>query len=86
MPTYDYYCPDCNVQESCVKAIEDRDSLPSCPICTQPMPRQVAAPLFKFMGRVTPGGGPDRFTADMLGIPLKELPSGLRTQEPEAKG
>lgn len=44
------------------------------------MQRMVSAPLFKFAGRVTPGGGPDRLTADMLGIPLKELPDGLKTK------
>ena len=47
--------------------------------CNKPMQKVIGAPLFKFAGRVTPGGGPDRFTADMLGIPLKELPEGLKT-------
>jgi hypothetical protein len=45
------------------------------------MERLLAAPLFKIGGKVTPGGGPDKFTADMLGIPLKELPSGLKTEK-----
>jgi hypothetical protein len=45
------------------------------------MQRLLGAPLFRFKGRVTPGGGPDKFTADMLGMRLDELPAGLRTEK-----
>lgn len=77
MPIFDYRCT-CGWSGELVRAVDERDSA-LCPNCTRTPERLVAAPLFRFAGRVTPGGGPDRFTADMLGIPLKELPSGLRT-------
>lgn len=77
MPFYTYDC-ECGAQSERLLAIGDRDNQ-VCSGCLGIMTRRVAAPLFRFAGRVTPGGGPDKFTADMLGIPLKELPSGLRT-------
>jgi putative FmdB family regulatory protein len=78
VPTYDYSCQVCQrTQESFIR-LADLDQPVSC-VCGAVMHRMVSAPLFKFAGRVTPGGGPDRFTADMLGIPLKELPEGLKS-------
>lgn len=80
-PTYDFYCEDCWWEgERCVP-IAERDKQ-GCDECFNPEPlkREVAAPLFRFKGVTTKGGGPDKFTADMLGIPLKELPSGLKTE------
>jgi hypothetical protein len=44
------------------------------------MVRELSAPHFKFKGVVTKDGGPDKFTADMLGIPLHDLPEGLKTK------
>lgn len=79
MPTYGYSCI-CGLKRDVVRPIGERNDPVECLGCQQEMQRQLDAPLFKFMGRVTPGGGPDRFTADMLGVPLKELPSGLRTE------
>lgn len=81
MPTYGYACT-CGLLLEMVRSIDERNILPRCVGCQQEMHRVLAAPLFKFAGRVTPGGGPDRFTADVLGIPLKELPEGLKTPEP----
>lgn len=78
MPTYDYKCV-CGWSGTRYPAIDDRDKV-LCPECLRRPTRLLAAPLFKIDGRVTPGGGPDRFTADMLGIPLKELPEGLKTK------
>ena len=78
MPTYDYTCGPCNLGTTLVVAVDERDSQ-ACRYCGAPLKRGLAAPLFKFSGRVTKGGGPDKFTADMLGIPLKELPEGLKT-------
>jgi putative FmdB family regulatory protein len=78
VPTYLYSC-DCGHTLESVRPIAERDILPTCMDCAKPMQRVIGAPLFKFAGRVTPGGGPDRFTADMLGIPLKELPDGLKS-------
>ncbi len=77
MPTYDYRCPNCGTRHSLVRRIAERDELPTCD-CGREMERMIGAPLLKFAGRITPGGGPDRFTADMLGIPLKELPGSLK--------
>lgn len=79
MPTYLFICSSCGWQGDINVKVADRDSQ-RCECCNHVMARVVAAPLFKFMGRVTPGGGPDKFTADMLGIPLKDLPEGLRTK------
>lgn len=78
MPTYVYRCPECGLTVESVRRIAERDDLPKC-LGHGFMEKVVGAPLFKFAGRVTPGGGPDRFTADMLGVPLKELPDGLKS-------
>lgn len=83
MPTYGYHCDACRTYEERVVPIVERNHQ-ACETCGHDLKRVLSAPLFKFAGRVTPGGGPDRFTADMLGIPMKELPAGLRT-EPEKK-
>jgi putative FmdB family regulatory protein len=77
VPIYSYRCT-CGWHGDLVQSVELRDQA-HCPNCTRPPERQVSSPLFRFAGRVTPGGGPDRFTADMLGIPLKELPEGLKS-------
>ncbi len=77
MPIYAYRCT-CGWSGDLVRPIDGRDSA-HCPNCTRYPERLLSAPLFKFAdGRVTPGGGPDRFTADMLGVPLKELPAPLK--------
>ncbi len=81
MPTYGYVCT-CGVEIDAVRPVDQRDDLPQCPGCQQEMRRSLAAPLFRFAGRVTPGGGPDKFTADALGVPLAELPDGLKTPAP----
>ena len=81
MPTYSYRCParpDDLLER--VVPIAERDEQ-YCEICGIRLVRGISSPIFKFAGRVTPGGGPDRFTADMLGIPLKDLPDGLKTPE-----
>jgi putative FmdB family regulatory protein len=77
MPLYDYSCTKCgwNGERNVVVAARDQQTCE----CNNALRRHVSAPLFKFMGVITPGGGPDRFTADCLGIPLKELPDGLRS-------
>jgi hypothetical protein len=40
--------------------------------------KKLAAPMGRMWGVVPKGGGPDRFTADALGIPLKDLPKDLK--------
>lgn len=83
MPTYDYYCKFCNRTEERVVGLSDLDKAQGCRVCGDPVERVITrAPVSRFAGRATKGGGQDRFVADMLGIPLKELPSGLKTPEP----
>lgn len=78
MPTYGFACV-CGALQDVVRPIAERNNPVHCTGCQQEMQRQLESPLFRFAGRVTPGGGPDKFTADMLGIPLHDLPAGLRT-------
>jgi putative FmdB family regulatory protein len=77
-PLYDYHCPSCNATVERNVAFTDRDTQRH--LCGAKLFRQLSAPMFKFAGVAAKGGGPDRFTADMLGIPLKELPEGLKTK------
>lgn len=79
MPLYDYKCPTCYWKGERNPKIKDRD-FQDCLVCNARLTRLVSAPMGRIAGRPVQGGGPDRFTADMLGVPLKELPSGLRTQ------
>lgn len=76
MPVYEYRCK-CGSRDL-IRRINDRDAPLLCTTCGERLERQVAAPMGRIAGRVPQGGGMDRFTADMLGIPLKELPSGLK--------
>ena len=82
MPIYGYSCL-CGWGGDLYAPIFTRDGQ-VCPRCAQPLTRQLSAP----MGRVTGqgwkdgSGGPDQFTADVTGIPLRDLPSGLRSREP----
>lgn len=79
MPTYTYECLECGSVFDRVVKIAERDEM-HCQDqgCEGPCVRRVGAPLGRVAGRPVKGGGADRFTADMLGIPLKELPAGLR--------
>lgn len=79
MPTYQFFCRPCGIETTFVARIDARNEQ-KCVHCGSVLERGLAAPLFKFAGRVTKGGGPDRFTADALGIPLKDLPEGLRAE------
>jgi putative FmdB family regulatory protein len=79
MPVYDYTCLNCQRIVERITLISQRDKQ-DCE-CGAALSRMLGAPLFRFKGRVTPGGGPDKFTADMLGMRLDELPSGLRTEK-----
>lgn len=81
MPLYDYRCDHCGHVIEMARSYDERDSA-YCPSCDNWMTRLLAPVRFKFAGRVTPGGGQDRMVADSLGIPIKELPPGLRTPEP----
>lgn len=81
MPTYDYRCPKCKSEVVHVVPIAERGEQ-KCAACGVPLERLLSAPYGRVMfeGRVLKGGGPDRFTADVMGISdLRDLPSGLRT-------
>ena len=83
MPLYDYACL-CGWDGELYSPVFTRDGQ-VCPRCQQQLSRQLSVPApAQFRGRVVQGGGPDRFTADVLGISLKDLPAGLRTREPQA--
>jgi len=82
VPFYDYACTRCDWKGEQFAKIEKRDET-YCPACDGDMVRIQGAPLGRMAGQITKGGGPDRFTADMLGIPLKELPVHLRAEPPK---
>lgn len=78
MPTYTYVCDECGEgPEDRLVPIASRGAQ-FCSVCKHRLRRCVAAPNVRT--RPPKDGGPDRFTADALGIPLKELPPGLRTK------
>jgi putative FmdB family regulatory protein len=79
VPVYGYRCNFCKTNEDRIVPVPRRD-LQTCPKCGMHLARQVGAPRFRFAGVPTKGGGPDKFTADMLRIPLKDLPKGLKTK------
>ena len=79
MPTYSFVCPGCGLETTRATNIDERNGPHYCERCGDPLDRVITAVPGKIAGRVAQGGGMDRFTADVLGIPLKELPSGLRT-------
>ena len=79
MPVYEYKCQQCDKTEEAIKAVKQRDDdTPFCRDCRKHMLRVQGAPRFRFAGVPTKGGGPDKFTADMLRVPLKDLPEGLK--------
>jgi hypothetical protein len=77
MPTYDFECPQCGKEERTVTYEMRLEQ--TCRVCGLSMQCLMPAPMGRMAGRIPQGGGPDRFTADVLGIPLKELPEGLKS-------
>lgn len=77
-PLYDLFCPTCHrtVERQC--KIDDRLTQ-RCYHDGDLLMVKIAPVYGKMAGTVLKGGGPDRFTADMLGCRVDELPSGLRT-------
>jgi hypothetical protein len=69
------------MRQDIMRNVEHRNDTVRCTGCQAEMRRILSAPLFRFAGRVVSGGGPDRFTADVLGVPLKDLPAGLKTEK-----
>jgi putative FmdB family regulatory protein len=75
MPLYDYRCT-CGWFGELALPIDQRDQA-ICPECMRCPERQLAAPLGRMRGQNKLAA--DHFTADMLGVPLKDLPDSLRT-------
>lgn len=73
MPTYDYCCKTCKRPIERNVPIVRRD-LQTCEVCGVPLVRRLAAPMFKRVVLT-----PDQVTAEVLGIPEKDLPRGLKT-------
>lgn len=80
MPIFDFICTSCG---HCAEHIVRRfDDVIFCENCGEQARRLVTAGQyrnFRIWGVMPKGGGPDKFTADMLGIPLKDLPRGLKS-------
>jgi putative FmdB family regulatory protein len=85
MPLYDYRCARCGLRFELNVRIDDRD-IQICRHCATPLTRELAAPMGKIAGQVAKGGGADRFVAEQLGIPVKELPAPLRTPQDQCNG
>ena len=81
MPIYDYTCHICGWSNELYAPVFGRDGM-ACPRCQNHLHREMAAPMGKIAGQVAKGGGPDRFTADMLGYRLDELPAEFKSSEP----
>lgn len=77
-PLYDYMCDACALKEERRVPLAQFNEAQFCSRCGAPTTRQISAVYGKMAGQVLQGGGPDRFTADMMGIPLKELPDHLK--------
>ena len=77
MPTYVYTCVVCKHTDTYRRVpMATRDKQP-CRTCGRLMRRHLSAPAV-LRGHQA---GPDRFTADMLGVPEKDLPAGLRANK-----
>lgn len=77
MPLYDLFCPTCHrvVERQC--KVDDRLSQ-RCYHDGDTLTVKIAPVYGKMAGTVLAGGGPDRFTADMLGIKTGDLPGYLK--------
>ena len=79
MPIYDYKCPTCGHAAECLVAVRLRDSV-YCGVCEGHTDRQLTVAPGRVGSRVSKSSaaGFGRHTADMLGIPVTDLPDGLR--------
>lgn len=83
MPLYDLECPACRtVIERQVK-ISERLNI-RCE-CGELRHVRIAPVYGKMAGTVLAGGGPDRFTADTMGIRVGDLPPYLKADRPLPK-
>lgn len=79
MPLYDCVCTKCGWTGEKQAKIKDRDAI-LCERCSYMVLRLPAAVYGKMAGTVLQGGGPDRFTADMLGIKTGDLPGYMKAE------
>ena len=88
MPIYEWDCKICGAYIAPIVPLDERNLPRACPQCGYRMERRISAPYGKVIGRadgkIISGGGPDRFTADVLGTKLKDLPAALRS-DPKVK-
>ena len=79
MPLYDFYCPTCGktIERQCKIDVRYHQC---CDFDGEPLTLKVAPVYGRMAGQVLKGGGPDRFTADVLGVPLRDLPASLKTE------
>ena len=85
MPIYDYVCHECMIAGEMIVPMSERDNQ-VCD-CGAQLERQVSAPHGRVIGRADGKviGGPDQFTADVLGYKVKDLPAHLRADKGEKK-
>ena len=78
MPIYQYFCPICMARPERMVAIAVRDQQ-TCD-CGLPLHRLMSPTHGRVIGRADGKvvGGPDQFTADVLGYKVKDLPDHLK--------
>ncbi len=83
MARYDFFCTDCGAEETRIVAIKDRDRQ-ACE-CTSIMKRRITVVFGRVFGRADgkprPGGA-DQFTADTMGLNIKDLPNHMKEKGP----
>lgn len=50
MPTYEYKCEACNVNEEHHRTVDERDNFPNCQLCDGVMKRIISPTPIKFNG------------------------------------
>ena len=78
MGIYAYECPACFRTDEKILPVAERDTQQVCE-CGKPLVRVQKAGFVRMPGGNSRINYADQFTADALGIPVGELPSGLHT-------
>ena len=82
MPIYEYYCAICDFKSERMIKVAARDSQ-TCNGCGFPINRLISPTPGRVKGRADGKvvGGPDQFTADVLGYKVKDLPDALKVNK-----
>ena len=82
MPTYTFKCTYCGHEHDVIRKVAEREAPEICPKCKDVCYRKLAAPRGRVLGPAynKRHSVADHFTADVLGLPYKDLPAGLRTK------